>query len=219
MTTPASASVPKTSALARIAARVAAKPPVFAPPPPLIHYKLTGASPEFARSVLKDDIYKQVVLQKEDIMATISPTDGELFSFQVHPMLGNAVHYETLLRRTGHFLAAAAANMETARAIVMFYQIYLEPVVVTSVEHYLWVCTKTELQTVVSKAGFPIGQALLEAQAAAAASPVIDKLAIVKAMVDVGGVHNCLPETDGSKFMLSIRNPAGDTRWYEPIVL
>lgn len=188
--------------------------------PSIICYKITDACPEFARIVLKDVVYRQAVLQHELITATIAPEEEELGSFKVHPMIGNAYHYQKLLRRASNFLVSAVEDANTAREIIMFYQIYLDPpVIVTSVEHFLWRCSQEELRNVASMVGFPVAAELVAKQAEKNFAVPIDKMSLIKAIVDASEIVNCLVPSPASEFLKSIRNPNGKTKWYESLTL
>jgi hypothetical protein len=187
-------------------------------PENIIHFKITGSHPEFARKVLNDKTYKQIFGQKEDLMVSVAPLDQELFSFKTHPMIGNALHYQALLKRTGLFLFSQIDDMNLAREIIMYYQIYLDPVVVTSIEHHLWTCPKAELQRVASINGFPVGEHLADIKRQRAFTDCIERFSVIKAIVDVSGIANCLLPTSGSKFLLTVRSGEGDKHWVDNLI-
>lgn len=187
--------------------------------PPIIHYKITNSHPEFARDVLRLEVFHQVVQQNECLMASISPTEEELFSFQVHPMVGIAHHYQTLLKRTGIFLYGPIDNASMAREIIMYYQIYLDPVIVTSAEHYLWKCSPEELRRIAAAVGIPTGTDLVEEKRKHDMIAIIDKMAVIKTIADVSKIENCIPPTEASRFLLTVLRPSIDLTWYEKIVL
>ena len=183
----------------------------------IIHYTITESHPDFSREVLRQATIQEA--RKGSITASIAPMEEELPSFRIHPMLGNPDHYRSLLIRAGHFLIQPLVNPDIVREIVMYYQIYLDPpVIVTAIEHYLWVCPKEELQRIAAIAGFPVGRNLADVQVAKSYLTPIDKISVIKAIVDSAGIRNCLPETDSSRFLVSIRSPMGNSKWCEQIV-
>lgn len=188
--------------------------------PSIICYRITDACPDFAKHVLKDAVYRQAVLQQEVITASIAPEEEELYSFKIHPMFGNVYHYQKLLRRTGYFLVEAIDDSAIAREIIMFYQIYLDPpVVVTSIEHYLWRCDTETFRQKAAIVGFPVGKDLVEVQKKKEFAGPIDKMSVIKAIVDVSGITNCLLPSLASEFLKSVRDPSGYTKWYEKLII
>ncbi|MFA5091093.1 MAG: hypothetical protein WC483_00395 [Candidatus Paceibacterota bacterium] len=157
----------------------------------------------------------------QEISLSIAPTDGERASFEVHPIYGDPAHFESLLQRIGIFRRGLCANPRLARKIIMSYRIYLDPVVVTSVELYLWEHVDpidNSFRQVVEKVGFPSGRALEEEQRKRQFLIPIDVVSFIKAILDASGVKNSLEATPSSDFLLSIRSERGDTQWYVDLI-
>ena len=187
---------------------------------PIIHFRITDSDLAFAKSVLYDDAFKRVRDEKQ-LLVSIAPTEEEEPSFRVHPLYGRTEHFQSFLQRTRVFRLGAYSNERTAVKIVLYYQIYFDPVVVTSIELFLWEHSEpidAILREIITKMGFPTGKELIDRQVERGFRDPIGIIDFIKAILDASSISNSLNATYGSSFLLSIRSEIGNTKWYLDLI-
>lgn len=179
----------------------------------MVSFKLTSTDPQFAKRVLQARVYDRVIEKGEECVISVSPTSIESENLRVHPMMANTYHYKDLLCRADVFLKNSLDDA-TMREIVMYYQIYLEPVIITTIEHFLWTCPLETLRGIAQVAGFPTGQELLRLQIEQAFTRSVTKPAVIKAILTASDIVNALPLYEEALFLLRNRSSKGNREWY-----
>jgi hypothetical protein len=184
---------------------------------PIVTFTLTNSDPQFAKKVLYAKVFEQVIGRGENRSISIVPDTLEAENLKMHPMMADTRYYQTLLERMEIFLKSALDDV-TMREIVMYYQIYLDPVVVTSVEHYLWICPQNALSCAAMMAGFPTGIALQKCQIEQNFGKPITKAGVIKAILTASGITNCLPPFEDAVFLLHNLSKNGDKEWHTKVL-
>lgn len=173
-----------------------------------------GLSPDcggsdFDKRVLTKEAFASA--RRGPVVVTMVVAREELTALRTHPMLADVTAYQSLLSRHHTFTPSAIGDPNLCRAIAMYYQIYLPPVIVTAAEHYLWLLSKSELQSVALSVGIPCGSHLQQLLRQHHCTAKVDLASVIKAIADVSGLINCLPTTDVSRFLLAVRDRSVDT--------
>lgn len=190
--------------------------------PTIIHFCITLDDYGFAKSILLKEPYAEL-LSIGEIRLSIALEKHEIPSFRVHPLYGDSRHYMAVLKRAGVFNSLAYDKSVMADRIIKFYQIYLDPVVITSAEVYLWKMfedSKAVVSRIASSLGFPIGAELIQIKSEKRCSAYLDDGVWIKAILEVSGVRNSIRDGIGVEFLLSIRKDMGGVNpraWLETL--